>query len=195
MARPKEFDEERAVESAMNAFWDNGYEATSTQDLCEATGLGRSSVYNTFKSKHALFERALKHYRAIGLHTRAELLDSAETGLDRVRAMLDGTVAEERANGGRGCLMVNAAAEFGHHDEAVGAAMRADTEGQLALLTGHIRAGQADGTIDRHRAAADLAQFVHATVSGLRIMSRRGAGEPEMRTVAGIAVDALRPRT
>ncbi|QWF85480.1 TetR/AcrR family transcriptional regulator [Amycolatopsis sp. CA-230715] len=195
MARPKEFDEERAVESAMNAFWDNGYEATSTQDLCEATGLGRSSVYNTFKSKHALFERALTRYRAIGLHTRAELLDSGETGLDRVRAMLDGTVSEERANGGRGCLMVNAAAEFGDRDEAVRSAMRTDAEGHLALLAEHIRAGQADGTIDRRRAAADLAQFVYATVSGLRIMSRRGAGEPEMRVVADIAVDALRPRT
>lgn len=193
MARPKEFDEERAVESAMNAFWDNGYEATSTQDLCEATGLGRSSVYNTFKSKHALFERALTRYRTIGLHARAELLDSAETGFDRVRAVLDGTVAEERANGNRGCLMVNTAAEFGGRDEAVGAAVRADADGHLALLTEHIRTGQADGTIHRRRAAAELAQFVFTTVSGLRIMSRRGANEPEMRMVADIAVDALRP--
>ncbi|HEY4569169.1 MAG TPA: TetR/AcrR family transcriptional regulator, partial [Kribbella sp.] len=43
----------------MRLFWTSGYEATSTQDLCAATGLGRSSVYNTFTSKKALFQRTL----------------------------------------------------------------------------------------------------------------------------------------
>ncbi|CAM5616019.1 TetR/AcrR family transcriptional regulator OS=Streptomyces alboniger OX=132473 GN=CP975_28210 PE=4 SV=1 [Streptomyces alboniger] len=62
MARPRTFDEERALDAAMHAFWVKGYEATSTQDLCEATGLGRSSIYNTFSSKHALFRRALARY-------------------------------------------------------------------------------------------------------------------------------------
>ncbi|NUS02366.1 MAG: helix-turn-helix transcriptional regulator, partial [Nonomuraea sp.] len=59
MARPRTFEEDRAVEAAMRAFWDAGYEATSTQDLCAATGLGRSSIYNTFAGKRDLFERAL----------------------------------------------------------------------------------------------------------------------------------------
>ena len=62
MARPRKFDEGRALDAAMEAFWAAGYEATSTQDLCDATGLGRSSIYNTFKSKHDLFERALARY-------------------------------------------------------------------------------------------------------------------------------------
>src|SRR5690606_8821359 len=62
MARPRTFEEEQALEAAMRAFWRRGYEATSTQDLCAATGLGRSSVYNAFDSKRELFTRALRRY-------------------------------------------------------------------------------------------------------------------------------------
>ena len=46
----------------MHTFWANGYDATTTEDLCAATGLGRSSIYNTFTSKHELFRRALLRY-------------------------------------------------------------------------------------------------------------------------------------
>jgi AcrR family transcriptional regulator len=62
MPRPRTFDEDRAIDAAMRLFWTSGYEATSTQDLCEATGLGRSSIYNTFTSKRDLFDRALRRY-------------------------------------------------------------------------------------------------------------------------------------
>ncbi|MCZ9337074.1 TetR/AcrR family transcriptional regulator, partial [Streptomyces sp. TRM76130] len=86
MVRPRTFDEERALDAAMHTFWEKGYEATSTQDLCEATGLGRSSIYNTFKSKHDLFERALAHY--IDTMTTAQLAvleDTRHCAADRIR--------------------------------------------------------------------------------------------------------------
>ncbi|CAM5718428.1 hypothetical protein SALBM311S_08525 [Streptomyces alboniger] len=62
MARPRTFDEEGALDAAMRTFWEKGYESTSTQDLCDATGLGRSSIYNTFKGQARLFERVLARY-------------------------------------------------------------------------------------------------------------------------------------
>jgi len=193
MARPREFDEQHAVDAAMNAFWDKGYEATSTQDLCTATGLGRSSIYNTFSSKHALFERSLDHYAEIGLRTRGELLESAEAGHDRIRALLEAAVADEAA-GHRGCLMINTVAEFGERDSVISARMKEDARRHLELLTDHIRVGQADGSIDTRRNPAELAEFVHSTIGGLRLISRRGATESEMLSVAEIALSALAAR-
>ncbi|MFI7423092.1 TetR/AcrR family transcriptional regulator [Nonomuraea sp. NPDC049684] len=46
----------------MRTFWANGYESTSTRDLCEALGLDRSGVYNAFTNKRELFKRALTRY-------------------------------------------------------------------------------------------------------------------------------------
>ncbi len=54
MARPREFNVDTVLESAMQVFWAKGYESTSLDDLCEATGLGRSSLYAAFGDKRAL---------------------------------------------------------------------------------------------------------------------------------------------
>lgn len=191
MARPREFDETAAVESAMHAFWDRGYEATSTQDLCEATGLGRSSVYNTFTSKRALFERSLAHYSARGLAGRKALLDGPGTAAERITAMVDALIEEELTEGRRGCLVVNTFAELGSPEDGVGAALENDTEKQLALLAECVREGVLDGSIRDGRATADVAEFLLSTISGLRVMSRRGASGDAMHAVADLALSAI----
>ena len=47
---------------AMAAFWTRGYEATSIDDLVEATGTNRGSLYGTFGDKRRLFLMALDRY-------------------------------------------------------------------------------------------------------------------------------------
>ncbi|MGW4831613.1 TetR/AcrR family transcriptional regulator [Amycolatopsis sp. SB7-3] len=191
MARPKEFDERAAVGRAMDAFWARGYEGTSTQALCEATGLGRSSIYNTFTSKHALFMRALDHYAERGITARTALLEESGTGVERFRALFAYTIDEEVEHPGRGCLVVNTVAEFGERDPEVKARIDADTRRHIALLSACAEEGQLDGTIDGGREPGAVAEFAHSTVAGLRLMSRRGAGRAAMEAVAAIAVDAI----
>ncbi|MBE1577222.1 TetR/AcrR family transcriptional regulator [Amycolatopsis roodepoortensis] len=191
MARPKEFDERAAIGRAMDAFWARGYEATSTQTLCEATGLGRSSIYNTFTSKHELFMRALDHYAERGIVARTALLEESGTGVERFRALFAYTIDEEAEHPGRGCLVVNTVAEFGERDAEIKARIDADTRRHLALLSACAKEGQVDGTIDRGRDPGAIAEFAHSTVAGLRLMSRRGAGRAAMEAVAAIAMDAI----
>src|SRR5438132_12166657 len=62
MGRLKQFDPDVAVSSAMDLFWRQGYGATTPAELVDALGIGKGSLYNTFESKHALFEQALRRY-------------------------------------------------------------------------------------------------------------------------------------
>ena len=62
VGRPRQFDEDLALDSAMQAFWAKGYEATSLADLMAATGLHKGSLYQAFGDKHSLFIRALNRY-------------------------------------------------------------------------------------------------------------------------------------
>jgi len=75
VARPREFEREEVVEKALGVFWRQGYQATSVQDLVEATGLNRGSLYDTFGDKHGLFLEVVEHYRS---HVTARRLAKLE---------------------------------------------------------------------------------------------------------------------
>ncbi len=167
MARPKQFDEERAVDAAMRAFWAAGYEGTSTQALCDATGLGRSSIYNTFSSKHDLFQRALRRYMASKNAATFALLDGAEPVREKMRAVL-WQVVDAPADDPLGCLVVNSMIELAPRDAEVAAALRSDQEQRLAALRDAFESGRRAGEIDASKNAGELAQYMNATIAGMR---------------------------
>ncbi|MBT2395133.1 TetR/AcrR family transcriptional regulator [Streptomyces sp. ISL-100] len=193
MARPRKFDEERAVDAAMEAFWTAGYEATSTQDLCDATGLGRSSIYNTFKSKRDLFDRALARYME---YKNAELAALMEIDLpvrQKIRTQFQRVIDEEFERGpeGRGCLVVNTAVEVAARDREVADDLARDYRLRLALIRAAIESGQRDGDIARDKDPAALAHFVIATIAGLKVSARVTPQRSVLESVADAALAAL----
>ncbi|MBM7171710.1 TetR/AcrR family transcriptional regulator [Streptomyces sp. G44] len=199
MARPRTFDEERALDAAMRAFWENGYEATSTQDLCEATGLGRSSIYNTFSSKHDLFRRALARYMETMNAGQLDILEDVERpGLERVHALLDRVIEgefEHRKDGHSiGCLTVNTTVELAARDPEAAAMLERDLAARLTMLRTAIRSGQRDGDITAERDADALARYVNAVIGGMRVAAQGGADRAALEGIAETALDALIPR-
>lgn len=55
--RPKQFDRDRALESALDLFWRHGYEATSLADLVEVTGAKAPTLYAEFGNKEGCSAR------------------------------------------------------------------------------------------------------------------------------------------
>lgn len=187
------FDEERAVDAALRAFWTAGYEATSTQDLCDATGLGRSSIYNTFKSKHDLFRRALLRYMDARTEFQQTLFDGDLPVREKFRAMLESVVEEECGSSGgpRGCLVVNTAVELAGRDADVARDLERDYRKRLELLTAAIAEGQRAGDIDAAKDARALAHFVIAAIGGMRVSARAGGGRTALEGIARATLDAI----
>jgi TetR/AcrR family transcriptional repressor of nem operon len=69
MARPKEFDQEKALRKAIRLFSQQGFSATSTDDLMRVMEVGRQSMYDTFGDKRALFLKALELYVTESVHS------------------------------------------------------------------------------------------------------------------------------
>lgn len=160
MARTPEFDRDSVLTSAMGAFWENGYEATSLSDLLEATGLSKSSLYAGFGSKHDVFLASYDCYRS---HQGQHLLSvlAAHEAPDGIRAFFEEIIA-----GGPdpqqqfGCMTTNQAAERGAQDDAVRARVDEDYQHLEDAFTAHLLDGQAAGrvpaTVDVRAAAGAL---------------------------------------
>ncbi|MBB5080724.1 TetR/AcrR family transcriptional regulator [Nonomuraea endophytica] len=190
MARPRQFDEERAVDAAMRAFLGAGYEATSTQDLCTATGLGRSSIYNTFTSKHHLFKKSLRHYMDIRTAGIIETLEGPAPVREKIGTLMRQAV-DPRDGIPRGCLVVNTMIELAPHDAEVAAMLKRDYERRLEALRAAIEAGKISGELAADRDATALAHFVIATISGIQVSLRGGAGPAAAQAVIQTALGAF----
>ncbi|MFD0554411.1 TetR/AcrR family transcriptional regulator [Streptomyces rectiviolaceus] len=196
MARPRTFDEERALDAAMHAFWANGYEATSTQDLCDATGLGRSSIYNTFSSKHELFQRALARYIDSMTSDQVEILeDAGRPPMKRLRALFARVVDSEfecrKDEHSIGCLTVNTTVELAGRDPEAAEMLARDLAVRLAAISAVIRSGQSCGDIASTRDAGDLARFLNAVIGGMRVSAQGGADRAALTVISETALDAL----
>ncbi|WP_067690562.1 TetR/AcrR family transcriptional regulator [Nocardia jejuensis] len=190
MARPRNFDEDRAVEAAMRTFWASGYEATSTADLCAATGLGRSSIYNTFKSKNALFEKALRRYMDQKNAPVLELMDGDAPVRDKMRALL-WRVIDQEIEEPPGCLVVNSMVELAPHDPRVARSLRRDLDVRVETLRSAFEAGRRRKEIAAECDSLGLAHFVIATISGMQVAARGGADRVTLEAIATTALGAF----
>jgi len=65
----EEFDQEKALRKAIRLFSQQGFAATSTDDLMRVMEVGRQSMYDTFGDKRALFLKALELYVTESVHS------------------------------------------------------------------------------------------------------------------------------
>ena len=170
--RPRAFDMQAVVHAARDVFSEHGPELTSIVDLERHTGLDRSSLYNAFGSKQALFEAALRSYLE-GIESRLIPLRQPEAGLKTVAAFFVGMAQALRADpaqAARGCLMVNAVAELGAQDPRTALARTYRDAFRSAFLTA-LRQAAARGEISEKR-VRPRAKLLASVTMGLFVTAR-----------------------
>lgn len=192
MARSKTFDPTSALDRAMQLFWCQGYEATSVQDLVDALGIGRGSLYDTFGDKHALFIASLDRYSEMvfselmpPLQSEGPVRDILQQVLVRV---LDLATAPSHP---AGCLMTNTLAELGLRDSDVAQRILSNYRQLESALIRVLRRGQATGEITGEYAAPALARFFLTTMQGLRILAKAQPDRVLLEEVISVALTTL----
>jgi TetR/AcrR family transcriptional regulator, transcriptional repressor for nem operon len=192
MARPREFDREAALQKAIDVFWTKGFAATSTDDLKDAMGIGRQSLYNTFGDKRQVYVEALRSYQRTVTSEHVRRLAAPASPIDGIEALLVGLVSDDDARRALGCMGVGSVSEFGATDPEL-VAMREKVGPVLhEKIIVRVREGQATGEIDPSLDADEAAAFVQMTMTGLQTAARAGGGVEELRRMARFSVDRLR---
>jgi len=190
--RPLEFDPEAALEAAMQLFWTRGFEATSLQDLLDSMGIARSSFYQAFGSKQEVFLRGVERYRDWLAGELRRSMESADSGLDFIEDTLKSVAGDTKcADGRRGCLVFNSAAEFGQRDPEVAGRVAASIDAFTGVFADAVRRAQDEGDVPPDRDPGLLGRHVVCTMSGLRTLAKAGARREELGALAELAMRSL----
>jgi TetR/AcrR family transcriptional repressor of nem operon len=193
MARPREFEPDKALELAMMQFRAKGYHDTSIRDLVERTGVNFYGLYGAFGNKHELFLAALDRYRDTITAEILETLQRPGPARDAVRRALERVLELMQTPDGRvGCLMCNTAIELAPHDPAAAAKVRAHMALVQRALRDRLAAGQSAGEFGPEADLDALAGFLTTTVYSVGLLVRAGKGDAEIRRHIAVALGVLR---
>ena len=192
MARPKEFDPERALEKAMRVFWHLGYQNASLDTLMGEMGIARQSLYDTFGDKRSLYLRALAYYRDRTNGEMQKMLNETPSVQGGLRRLLYGLAAETREQHERGCLLLSAILQRDPKDAVMRDFLRDNQARVEAIFVEALKRAQREGELSTKEDPAALARFFVVTIQGMRAMARLKSDRKALEQVAQVALAVFR---
>ena len=192
MARHKEFNRDKALDSALATFRKNGFGATTTDDLRLAMGIGRQSFYDTFKGKRETYLEALRKYNSDRVHGYFEIFRQSGSPLKALEGMLTSISVESPKHRALSCLGVSSICEFGSSDAEISSINGAAASSIKSVLEKLILEAKNKKEIRSSLDPKKTAFYLLSVSSGMRVSARAGASPEELNAIAAIAIDGLR---
>lgn len=185
--RPRGFDRNEAVETAMRLFWRHGYEGVSLAMLTEAIGVAPPSIYAAFGSKEELYRETLERY--ISLFELMPLQrDDEEHALDEALARLfDRAIAGVTGERGeRGCMISTGLLACHPSNGELEAELAANRRSMAERLDRELQRWLA------YPRSGEVARFICAVIQGIAIQAKDGSNEFELRLIADQARSCIK---
>lgn len=192
MARKKNFDEVKALESAMLLFWKKGYSATSMKELEKVMGLTITSISNAFGNKRALFEKALNYYLQHILIKFIESLDNADSPENAIKAILMEVIhLHFNPSYPGGCLVVFSVLENEQHDDRIRTILRSALNLLRERIVQRLENDQKKGRVAPEIDCHSMANHITALITGMTTMAKAGFSKNELERLINDVVGLL----
>jgi TetR/AcrR family transcriptional regulator, copper-responsive repressor len=182
--RPRGFDREEALETAMRLFWSRGYEATSISDLTKAMGVMPPALYGAFGDKKRLFLEAVERYQqGAGCFAQKALTEEPTAERAMRRLLLDAVTAFTRPDRPKGCMVVTSATNCTVQSGDIYEALAGRRRAAESAVRARVAAGRHAGELSDDANIEELTGVVTATLYGLAIKARDGASRARLRRI------------
>lgn len=172
MGRPRQFDRQKAVDTAMQFAWRHGLEACSVKALAEHMGITRSSFYHAFGGLDSLLLEVMSRYAALAPDRVLKEPIGASEHAGGVIHRLFRDVCRARAQDPRGCMAVNAMAGTAGARARLRSALDDATRQNIDGFRRLVERGMSDGSI-RTGDSLCVAMALQCHLAGLNLMSTR----------------------
>jgi len=192
MPKVKQFNKDKVLEVASTIFQQKGYNGTSIDEILKATGLSRSSLYDSFKDKHNLYLQSLEFYNNAEKDGYESVNQKKLNGIQKIeylfKKVVDHLIAHPDDNG---CLMVNAAAEMSKQCEKTAQLVCNNKEEMHELFATWLSEAQSAKAINLSNPPKSYGPFLFNALCGLKVLSQSGATKAELNNVVKVTMDAL----
>jgi AcrR family transcriptional regulator len=189
--RPRAYDPAAAIARAAERFWKAGYAGTSLDDLSEATGMNRPSLYAAFGDKRDLYLKTLEYYREESRALAREVLADNPPLRVFLKRFYDKALELYLADGPRGCYSIGTAATVAAVDDKVRDFLADSMRTTDGFLTHQIEKAKARGEIAREADPTALGYLATATLHTLAVRSRAGLPRKELDALVDAAIDVI----
>jgi TetR/AcrR family transcriptional regulator, copper-responsive repressor len=191
IGRPRTFDREQALQRALDAFWEYGYDATSVAALSAAVGITTPSLYSAFGDKRTLFLEALDCYLAtFGAFSGRALAEESTPQRAITRMLAEAADSYTRPDHPRGCLLITAATNCTPQSDDIKTQLRDIRQAGVGALEQKITAAIGAGELPADTDARALATYYSAVIQGMSAKARDGATRDELHAIAATAMRA-----
>lgn len=194
--RPKSYDPDRALWSALEQFWAGGYAATSLDALAASTGMNRPSLYAAFGDKKALYLKSLARFAEEMRAALGRDLYAHEDMAAALEQFYAGALVFyfTGPDGPRGCFAVCTATTEAANDADIRAALETILKEIDEGIETRLKHAQRLGQIDAEADTGLLAKLAAATLHSLAVRSRAGEPRETLEKLASQAARLIAPK-
>ncbi len=192
MARPREFDPNDALQTAIELFWEKGYYDASVDEVVKRSGVAKYGIYGTFGTKRELFMKALTQFAADRHQDIQRPIRKPDASLPEIRAFFkDAPKLMTQKNDRRGCLICNTGIELGLRDPEIRDFVRDFFRDVAKVLQRCLARAVEKGELETSKDIAGLATYLATEFRTALMLAASGHSRREIERHLEVALQVL----
>ena len=191
MPKVETFNKELVINQAMQVFHTKSYSLTSMQDLVDAMGINRSSIYNTFGSKMDLYMECLRSYQSEAQNNVQKIMATSKGAKATLKAIFMLNLNKSENGIDNGCLINNCTTEMANQEEVINQFLCNNTESMTHLFQSIVERGQQESVFNQKQSSKAYGLYLLNAFQGLKITGILSKNNKQLESVINTTLSIL----